>query len=106
MVVLNYYKAVVLLLWSTLSVGYRLPNTDFLVKSRYCSTNDHKPFGSFQLSMSSSTIASIYGESDSERLKKAKLRLAEAQVLTLLSIFIKVGTNASRLLGCNTNRWK
>lgn len=77
---LNYYRrGAVILLWIvTISVGYRLPNFHISVITNHLSKNDRKTPG-YEFSMSS-TIVPIYGESDSERLKKAKLRLAEAQV--------------------------
>jgi hypothetical protein len=77
----RYGGGAVILLWIVaFSGGYRLPNTVFrisIITSRLSKNDRNKP--AHELSMST-TVVPIYGESDSERLKKAKLRLAEAQV--------------------------
>ena len=75
----HYGGGAVILLWIVaFSVGYRLPNIRISVlTTRLSKNNRNKPV--HELSMST-TVVPIYGESDSERLKKAKLRLAEAQV--------------------------
>lgn len=75
----RYCGGAVILLWIVaFSVGYRLPNIRISVLTTQLSKNDRNKLA-HELSMST-TVVPIYGESDSERLKKAKLRLAEAQV--------------------------
>lgn len=78
---LNYNSGIIILLWIiTLSSGYRIPIAHFsFFTSQHFLSSKNRPKSIYELSMST-TVAPIYGESDSERLKKAKLRLAEAQV--------------------------
>lgn len=79
---LNYRNGIVILLcWIiTLSLGYRLHITHFpCFTTQHFHVSKNRKTLNYELSMST-TVAPIYGESDSERLKKAKLRLAEAQV--------------------------